>query len=419
MFWFFAAALVVLAVLFVLLPLWKIHRAGESGRARREQTNLLIFQERVAELEAERAAGTLDEENFQELKRELQRSLLSDVDAGAADVQGKAESGVSLFSRSRLIPLLLVLMVPPATYLLYEQWGYQDELELAQLGERTRAGVTNAEEARDLIFAIGEIVQSDPENGWAWFFLAQNLVNLGQFPEAAMSLERAAANVAEPQDKAEILSQQAYLEYFLAEQKLTDKVQGIIDAIQLINPNHQIVLDILGMDAEQRGDYQTAITYLRRILQSTPPGAAADDLNARIANAQQQLAASGAAPQDGAQTAAEEGPTIEVQLSVGADLNLPADTRVFVSALEVNGRGQPLAAEAMTVGDLPVTITLSNADAVGPFNLSSAEQIYIVATASSSGTANVQAGDHQARSEGFAHGNTHAIIPLVIENIVP
>ncbi|MDO8271123.1 MAG: c-type cytochrome biogenesis protein CcmI [Gammaproteobacteria bacterium] len=419
MFWFFAAALVLLAVLFVLLPLWKIHRAGESGRARREQTNLLIFQERVAELEAERAAGTLEEENFQELKRELQRSLLSDVDAGAADVQSKAESSVSLFSRSRLIPLLLVLMVPPATYLLYEQWGYQDELELAQLGERTRAGVTNAEEARDLIFAIGEIVQSDPENGWAWFFLAQNLVNLGQFPEAAMSLERAAANIAEPQDKAEILSQQAYLEYFLAEQKLTDKVQGIIDAIQLINPNHQIVLDILGMDAEQRGDYQTAITYLRRILQSTPPGAVADDLNARIANAQQQLAASGAAPQDGAQIAAEEGPTIEVQLSVGADLNLPADTRVFVSALEVNGRGQPLAAEAMTVGDLPVTITLTNADAVGPFNLSSAEQIYIVATASSSGTANVQAGDHQARSEGFAHGNTHAIIPLVIENIVP
>jgi cytochrome c-type biogenesis protein CcmH len=418
LFWFFAAALVVLAVLFVLLPLWKIHRAGESGRARREQTNLLIFQERIAELEAERAAGTLEEENFQELKRELQRSLLSDVDAGAADVQGKIEGSASLLSLSRLIPLVLVLMVPSATFLLYQQWGYQDELELAQLGERTRAGVNNAEEARDLIFAIGEVVQSEPENGWAWFFLAQNLVNLQQFPEAAMSLERAAANIAEPQDKAEILSQQAYLEYFLAEQTLTDKVQGIIDQIQLINPNHQIVLDILGMDAEQRGDYQTAITYLRRILQSTPAGPAADDLNTRIANAQQQLAASGVAPQDG-QAAAGEGPTIEVQLSVGATLNLPADTRVFVSALEVNGRGQPLAAEAMTVGDLPVTITLTNADAVGPFNLSSAEQVYIVATASSSGTANVQAGDHQARSEGFAHGNTHAIIPLVIENIVP
>ena len=418
MFWFFAAALVLLAVLFVLLPLWKIHRAGDSGRTRREQANLLIFKERVAELEAERAAGTLEEENFVALKRELERSLLSDVDAGAADVQNKGEGSASLLAPGRLIPLLLVLMIAPVTYVLYQQWGYQDELELAELGERTRAGVTNGDEARDLIFAIGDIVQREPENGWAWFFLAQNLVNLGQFPEAAMALERAAGNIAEPQDQAEILSQQAYLEFFLAEQKLTDKVQGIIDRIQLINPNHQIVLDILSMDAEQRGDYQTAINYLRRILQGTPPGVAADDLNARIANAQQ-LLAGGATLPDGSQATPAEGPSIEVQLALGADLNLPPDTRVFVSALDVNGRGQPLAAEVLTVADLPATITLTDADAVGPFNLSSAQQIFIVATASSSGTANVQAGDHQVRSEGFAHGNTHAIMPLVIEDIVP
>ena len=418
MFWFFAAALVLLAVLFVLLPLWKIHRAGDSGRTRREQANLLIFKERVAELEAERAAGTLEEENFVALKRELERSLLSDVDAGAVDVQSKGEGSASLLAPGRLIPLFLVLMIAPVTYVLYQQWGYQDELELAELGERTRAGVTNGDEARDLIFAIGDIVQREPENGWAWFFLAQNLVNLGQFPEAAMALERAAGNIAEPQDQAEILSQQAYLEFFLAEQKLTDKVQGIIDRIQLINPNHQIVLDILSMDAEQRGDYQTAINYLRRILQGTPPGVAADDLNARIANAQQ-LLAGGATLPDGSQATPAEGPSIEVQLALGADLNLPPDTRVFVSALDVNGRGQPLAAEVLTVADLPATITLTDADAVGPFNLSSAQQIYIVATASSSGTANVQAGDHQVRSEGFAHGNTHAIMPLVIEDIVP
>jgi cytochrome c-type biogenesis protein CcmH len=418
LFWFFAAALVLLAVLFVLLPLWKIQRAGDIGRTRREQANLLIFKERVAELEAERAAGTLEEENFVALKRELERSLLSDVDAGAADVQSKGEGSASLLAPGRLIPLLLVLMIAPVTYVLYQQWGYQDELELAELGERTRAGVTNADEARDLIFAIGDIVQREPENGWAWFFLGQNLVNLGQFPEAAMALERAAGNIAEPQDQAEILSQQAYLEFFLAEQKLTDKVQGIIDRIQLINPNHQIVLDILSMDAEQRGDYQTAINYLRRVLQGTPPGVAADDLNARIANAQQ-LLAGGATLPDGSQATPAEGPSIEVQLALGADLNLPPDTRVFVSALDVNGRGQPLAAEMLTVADLPATITLTDADAVGPFNLSSAQQIYIVATASSSGTANVQAGDHQVRSEGFAHGNTHAIIPLVIEDIVP
>ncbi|MDP1932367.1 MAG: c-type cytochrome biogenesis protein CcmI [Gammaproteobacteria bacterium] len=413
MFWFLAAALVVLAILFVLLPLWQFHRAGDSSRARREQANLLIFQERIAELEAERAAGILEEENFNALKSELQRSLLSDVE-GAAPQKTEGAGTASTLSPSRLIPLVMVLLILPASYFLYQQWGYQNELALAQLGERTRESANNPQEARDLIFAIGDIVQAEPDNAWAWYFLAQNLVNLGQFPEAAMSLERSASLIEQPQDKVVVLGQYAFLEYMLAEQQITDKVQGIINEAQLIDPNQLLILQILSMDAEQRQDYQAAITYWRRVLQRTPPGPEADMIQVRIADAQQMLATA-----NDNQIDVASGPTIDVELSLSPELDLPADTRVFVSALELNGRGQPLAAEVLTVGDLPTTITLDNSDAVGPFNISSAEMVYIVATASSSGTANVQSGDYQTRTEAFAHINSHAIIQLVIKDIVP
>lgn len=418
MFWLFASALIVLAILFVLLPLWRFHRAGDSSRARREQTNLLIYQERIAELDAERAAGTLEEENFLALKSELQRSLLTDVEGSDALQKSNAKSSSSALSISRLIPIVMVVLILPGSYFLYQQWGYQNELALAELGERTRASAENPQEARDLIFAIGDIVQSDPENAWAWYFLAQNLVNLGQFPEAAMSLERSASLIEQPQDKVVVLGQYAFLEYMLAEQQLTEKVQGIIDEVQLIDPNQLLVLQILSMDAEQRQDYQAAITYWRRMAQLTPPGPEADMLQARIGEAQQLLAGPDDSPRD-TQGDAAPGPTIDVELSLAPELDLPADTRVFVSALELNGRGQPLAAEVLTVADLPATITLDNSDAVGPFNISSAEMVYIVATASSSGTANVQSGDYQTRTEAFAHVNSHAIIQLVIKDIVP
>ena len=403
----------VLAVLFVLLPLWRFHSAGDSSRARREQTNLLIFQERIGELEAERAAGTLEEENFHALKSELQRSLLADVEGAAPQQKSDAKPTTSL-SPSRLIPIVMVLLILPGSYFLYQQWGYQNELALAELGERTRASAESPQDARDLIFAIGEIVQAEPENAWAWYFLAQNLVNLGQFPEAAMSLERSASLIEQPQDKVAVLGQYAFLEYMLAEQQLTEKVQGIIDQVQLIDPNQLLILQILSMDAEQRQDYQAAITYWRRVLQLTPPGPEADMMQARIAEAQQMLASA-----EGDQSDAASGPIIDVELSLSPGLNLPPDTRVFVSALDLNGRGQPLAAEVLTVADLPITVTLDNSDAVGPFNISSAEMVYIVATASSSGTANVQSGDYQTRTEAFAHINSHAIIQLVIEDIVP
>src|SRR5690606_22521507 len=112
------------------------------------------------------------------------------------------------------------------------------------------------------------------------------------------------------------------------------------------------------------------------------------------------------------------GPVIEVEVSLADGIELPPETRVFVSALEVDGRGQPLAAELLTVADLPATVTLTDSDAVGPFNLSSAESVYVVATASISGTANVQSGDRQGRSEDFAHGEGTTSVQVVIADLV-
>lgn len=411
MFWYFAVALLILAALFVLLPLWKFHRSDESSRARRERTNLLIFTERIAELEAELAAGTLESENFAQLKGELERSLLSDVQT-LPEAKSVSKAATGWLNSSRLIPLIMLLLLIPTSIFLYHEWGAQEELALADLYQRTQQSVDKPQEARDLIFAIGEIIEKDRENGWAWYFLAQNLVNLSQFPEASMALQRASDYIKSDQDRVVVLSQYAFLEYMLAEQQITAKVQGIIDATQRIDPNQVLILQILGMDAEKQQDYQSAITYWRRMLQLTPPGEEANLLQGMIANAQQQLASS-------ANQAAASGAGIDVELSLAPGLELAADTRVFVSVLEVNGRGQPLAAEVLTVADLPATIHLDDADAVGPFNISSASMIYIVATASATGTANVQSGDYQVRSEGFAHSDEQTIIPLVITEQVP
>ena len=414
MFWYFAAALLTLAALFVLLPLWKYSHSVDSSRARRERTNLFIFKERVAELEAEVEAGNVERDSFEELRNELERSLLSDVQPQTKTQEDAPQESSSWLSASRLVPLVMLVLIIPVSISIYRTWGFQDELALGELFERTRESADNPQEARDLIFSLGAIIEKDRENGWAWYFMAQNLVNIAQFPEASMALERASDYIEEPQDRVVVLSQYAFLEYMLAEQQMTDKVQGIIDETQRLDPNQLLILQILGMDAEKRADYQSSITYWRRMLQLTPPGEESQLLQGMIANAQQQLSAS-----DGQDAVAGEGPRIEVEVSIAPGLDLDPNTRVFVSALELNGRGQPLAAEVLTVGDLPTTVTLDNSDAVGPFNISSAEMIYIVATASSSGSANVQSGDYQNRTEGFAHSNQDTVIRLQIADVVP
>ncbi len=408
--------LAVAAALFVLLPMWNFHRRGVQKMARREHANLLIFQERMAELEAERAAGTLEDENFQALKRELERSLLSDVTAAREKVEASVEAHPGFFTRARVIPLVMVAFIVPVSIGLYQQWGFEDELELASLFERSAEVSDDPQAIRDLIFSeIGPFIQRDNQNGWAMYLMGQNLVNMGLFAEASLSLGNAAALIEQPQDKVSILGQQAFLEFMLAEQVITDKVQGIIDQAQLIDPNQFLILQVQALDAERRQDHQAAITFWRRIAQQTPAGPEMDEINARIASAQQALAGGG----EPAAVPEPTGAQVQVQVSLADGLALPAGTRVFISALEVNGRGQPLAARVLNVEDLPVTLTLSDADAVGPFNMSSAENIYVVATASSSGTANVQSGDYQARSDGFARADAPALVPLVIADRVP
>lgn len=411
LFWFYSAALLIVAALFVLVPLWRFHRRGGADAAQRERTNLLIFQERLAELEAEREAGTMEEENFIALRLELERSLLADVDTTAA--QPTAQARTSWLSPSRLLPLLMVLLTIPTSLVLYQQWGYHEELELADLFERTQRAET-PEESRDLIFALGDLVEEHSDNGWLWYFMAQNLIKIGQFPEVPMFLERAAGLIEQPQDKAMILGQQAFIEYLIAGQQLTDSVEGLIDEAQLLDANQYLVMQILATEAQKQDDYQGAITYWRRMLQQVPTGPEADALREAIVMAQATLADSGA-DSDGA----VRGPVINVAVSLAEGIELPAETRVFVSALDVNGRGQPLAAQLLTVADLPTTVTLSDRDAVGAFNLSSAESIYVVATASVSGTANVQSGDRQGRSEDFAPGEGSTDIQLVIADLVP
>jgi cytochrome c-type biogenesis protein CcmH len=80
-----------------------------------------------------------------------------------------------------------------------------------------------------------------------------------------------------------------------------------------------------------------------------------------------------------------------------------------------------LAAKLLTIADLPAIISLSDSDAVGPFNLSSAEQVSIVATVSLNGTADVQTGDYQVRSDSVALASSEAPVrlQLMIRDLVP
>lgn len=86
----------------------------------------------------------------------------------------------------------------------------------------------------------------------------------------------------------------------------------------------------------------------------------------------------------------------------------PEDS-VFVFARAVNGPPVPLAAKRLTVGDLPATVTLSDADAMVPsLKISSVEQVTVMARVSRTGDATK--GEWMGQSEALeTRGDKNAV----------
>jgi cytochrome c-type biogenesis protein CcmH len=404
-----------MAIGFVLLPLWIRNRAESFVEdASRKNENVALFQERSDELENELSSGNLSQAEFDVLIQETQQSLLLDVSDEEITTKTKREKKPAAKSPAYnlVIPLLLCLAMPLVAYGLYEEWGFKNDVELMGLFQRTVNNRDNPQESQDLIRRLGEVVQADDYRPWAWYFLAENFASIGMFTEAEIAYRQSAARMEETPEKALVLGRVAMAKYILAEYTFTADILEVIGKARAINPNEISVLQLIAADAEEREDFETAIEYWRLIIQSNPNNEQAQTLRRSIAIAQQRLAG------DGQDVAA--GPTIEINLSLAEGLEIDGGLRVFVAVRNAAQEGlPPLAAIDLTVADLPANIQLDNSFAVGPFNISSAETVFVSASVSFTGSATPTSGDYRSQSDNFSHNGQRAVISLEIIDRVP
>jgi cytochrome c-type biogenesis protein CcmH len=415
LFWIFTAVLFVMAVGFVLLPLWIRNRAGSFvDDASRKNENIALFQERSDELENELSSGNLSQAEFDVLIQEMQQSLLLDVSDEELTTKSKREKKAAAKSPAYnlVIPLLLCLAMPLVVYGLYNEWGFKNDVELMGLFQRTVNNRDNPQESQDLIISLGEVVRADDDRPWAWYFLAENFASIGMFTEAEIAYTQSAGLMEETPEKALVLGRVAMAKYILAEFTFTADILEVIGEARAINPNEISVLQLIAADAEEREDFEKAIEYWRLIIQSNPNSEQAQTLRRSIAIAQQRLAGDG---QDVA-----TGPTIEINLSLAEGLEIDGALRVFVAVRNAAQEGlPPLAAIDLTVADLPANIQLDNSYAVGPFNISSAETVFVSASVSFTGSATPTSGDYRSQSDNFSHNGQRAVLSLEIIDRVP
>ena len=407
LFWTLAALLAVMAIAFFAIPFYRANGGDEEavGSVQRSE-NLLLFAERESELAEDLAAGEIDSEEHATLLRELQQSLLDDVQDTRPE-----RAPIAISSRGWLVIGLIAVSLPAVSVTLYQRWGFIDDVKVMGLFQESLAAQGDVAAASALVTELGELVKNGSENPWVWYFLGENFATIGRFNEAEISYRQAAERLSGQPEEALVLGRAALALYIKSEFRFTPELNVLIEQAKAINPNEIAVIQLLAADAQNRGDYATAIANWRILIQLDPNSPEAQALRGEIANAQRLLK-----EESGEET---DGPEIEVRLALAEGLSLDPNLRVFVAVRSAEREGMPpLAAVGLSVADLPTTISLDNSSQVGPFNLSSADLVRVSALVSLNGTANPSRGDYRVVSDDFAHNGQHAIVTLTISDEV-
>ncbi|MES2871262.1 MAG: c-type cytochrome biogenesis protein CcmI [Pseudomonadota bacterium] len=394
-FWLAAGLLLLIALSFILIPVLRGRRAQREED--RTALNVALYQERVTELQAQREEGVLSDEQLEVGRAEAARELL-------ADTEGVAPARES--SLGKLLPILAAVMVPVLGLGLYLHYGSSDKVEL------TREFSQPPQSLDEMVARLERAAAAQPDSAEGLYFLGRAYMAQNRAGDAAKVFERTVALAGR---QPELLGQWAQAQYFADDKQWSDKTQALTDEALKADPKEVTSLGLLGIAAFEGKRYQEAITYWERLLNELPEGDQSRlALQGGIEKAREQLLASGgkvdAAPVAKAQASIKV--SVDVADAVKAKL-LPGDS-VFIFARAVSGPPAPLAVKRVTVADLPITVELSDADAMMPqLKLSNFPEVQLMARISRAGQPT--AGEWVGRSQPLS-SNTQALQQLTIDS---
>jgi len=393
-FWIAASALLLVALAFLLLPILR----GRRAQAEEDRTalNVALYEERLAELTAQHAAGTLSDAQLEAGRADAARELLEDTEN--SDSPKIAKLG-------RSVPLIAAVLVPLVGYGLYMHWGASDKVQMArQFSEQPRT-------VEEMTAHLEQAVKEQPDSAEAWYFLGRTYMNQERPADAAKAFARVVELAGR---QPELLGQWAQAQYFAGDRQWSEQLQALTDEALQADPQELTSLGLLGIAAYEEGRYQDAVRFWEQLVAALPENdPSREAIRGGIERARQQVdggsgnAAAGEAPAAASTQAAAL--QIQVQLDPKVAETVSPEDSVFVFARAVNGPPVPLAAKRLTVGDLPATVTLSDADAMVPsLKISSVEQVTVMARVSRTGDATK--GEWMGQSEALeTRGDKNAV----------
>lgn len=287
-FWLSVLALTLVIAVICFLPL--LRKTKEATEIKREVFNKAFYFDRVREIEEAAKQGLLD--NEQQLKTELQQSLLSDI----PEQSNATPLSVRHFGKIWFVSaFLLLLTMASASYFAVGSWRAEQMLEQSyqnlphffeRLKDEQKQPLSNAE-LEQFIVALRQELQRNPENAEYWWLMGQMAMATDK---AQLALDSyAKAYQLQPSD---LTYKLAYARILMFSQDQNDNSKGRALLSEVIRQDHSNAdaLGLLAFDSFQRGDYKMAIVSWNMMLQLLPKDDPKRELLERsIENARQEM----------------------------------------------------------------------------------------------------------------------------------
>lgn len=255
------AALLVFATLALLLrPWWQRQRASRA-QATRQALNTAIYRDQLAELERDRAEGSLEEADYEAARQELQRRLIED---------SAAEEAVAAPAPAKASAIAIAVALPVLAIAFYLVLGNPAGLDPKPAQKRF-----TADEIEQMVAGLAAKLEKEPDNLQGWVMLARSYKVMDRFDEADKAYGRAKALV---DTDPGLLADHAEVAAMAADGNLEGRPRQMIEQALKLDPEHPQALLLSGTAAFERGDFKRAIADWERLKKQVPP----DSENARV-----------------------------------------------------------------------------------------------------------------------------------------
>lgn len=382
----------------------------------RDTTNKDLYHEHKAEIELDFQQDKIDQENYQYLLTELDKSLLQDMEENQKNSVVIDNKGQQL---SIVWPILLSLFVLVFSFMFYQKHGAFEQLSQPKV-EQHSSSQQNSEQM-ELVARVKELkaqITATPQNSQLWYGLGQTLVAMGDFDNALKAFDK---TIEIEGLKADLIGAKAQALYYKSEQKITADVERLIDQALALDPTDASTNILLGIHAFGINQYKDAINYWQGVIDAKKSVNVAA-LEQAINEAKSRLGLSSNNDVVSNEIATDvQGLTLYVSLSEEIEQAMieSADKTVFIYAIPASGPRMPVAAVKVQASDLPLTVVLDDSRAMNPqMKISNFEQVHVFAVISQQGTPGIKSGDYTGRIDNINVNNSDDI-DVVINTVTP